>query len=122
MKKQFLIIETTAEHCRGYNRATKGRETIRKVEADSAPEALQNWLSEMAEVYKVSWVQEKYKSGFVKDSDPELYVWQEGDHSADFGDFVVHVETIIEEGAISPAFDNLFGTLGEMLNPLTSKP
>jgi hypothetical protein len=122
MKKQFLIIETTAEHCRGYNRATKGREELRQVEADSAPEALQNWLSDMAEVYKVSWVQEKYKSGFVKDSDPEMYVWQEGDHSADFGDFVVHVETIIEEGAISPSFDNLFGTLGAMFNPLTIKP
>jgi hypothetical protein len=92
------------------------------VAAYSAPEALEEWLADMADAYGISRVQEKYKSGFVKDSNPELYVWQKGDHSADFGDFVVHVETIIEEGAISPSFDNLFGTLGEMLNPLTIKP
>ena len=118
MKKQFLIIETTAEHCRGYNRATKGRENIRKVEAYSAPEALEEWLADMAETYGITY----HKDGFYKDSDPERYVWQEGDHSADFGDFVVSAEEVVERGVINPTFDSLFGTLGEMLNPLNIKP
>jgi hypothetical protein len=113
MKKQFLIII----------RPTKGRETIRQVKAHSAPEALGEWLSDMAEAYGISRVQEKYRGGFVKDSDPDMYIWQEGDISADFGDFVVSVEEIIEKGVITnPAFDNLFGSLGAMLAPLTITP
>jgi hypothetical protein len=109
MKKQFLIIV----------RATKGRESIRQVEANSAPEALGEWLSDMAEAYGIIRVQEKYRGGFVKDSDPDMYIWQEGDHSADFGDFVVSAEEIIEEGRIHPVFEDIFGSLGAMLNPLT---
>jgi hypothetical protein len=112
MKKQFLIII----------RPTRSRESIRQVEAYSAPEALGEWLSDMAEAYGISRVQEKYRGGFVKDSDPDMYIWQEGDHSADLGDFVVSVEEIVEKGVINPTFDSLFGTLGEMLNPLTIKP
>jgi hypothetical protein len=117
MKKQFLIIETTAEHCRGYNRATKGRETIRKVEAYSAPEALEEWLADMAEVYGITY----HKDGFYKDFDPQFIVWEQGDHSADFGDFVVSAEEIIEEGRIHPLFEDIFGSLGAMLNPLTTR-
>jgi len=118
MKKQFNIIETTAEQCRGYNRATKGREVVALVEASSPSEALEEWLADKALAYGISRVSETYRSGFVKDSDPEQYIWQDGDEWADFGDYTVSAEEVIEE-AIHPFFEDLFGTLGAMLNPLT---
>lgn len=89
-KKEFAIIETTAEQSRGYNRATKGRETIAQVEASSAEEALEEWLADKAIVYGIS----RSKGGFTKDSDPMWLVWHEGDTSADFGDYTVSAETI----------------------------
>lgn len=118
MKKQFLIIETTAEHCREYNREVKGRETIRQVEAYSAPEALEEWLADMAETYGITY----HKDGFYKDFDPQFIVWEQGDTSADFGDFAVSAEEIVEKGAIHPIFEDIFGSLGAMLNPLTIAP
>jgi len=93
-KKTFAIVETTAEQSRGYNRATKGRETIAQVEASSADQALEEWLADKALVYGISRVQERFIAGFVKDSDADRYVWIEGDTSADFGDYTVSAETI----------------------------
>jgi len=114
MKKQFNIIETTAEQCRGYNRATKGREVIAQVEASSPSEALEEWLADKAQVYDISRKEETYRSGFVKNSDGERYIWQDGDEWADFGDYTVSVEEVIH-----PIFEDIFGSLGAMLNPLT---
>jgi hypothetical protein len=93
-KKTFAIIETTAEQSRGYNRATKGRETIAQREASSAEEALEEWLADKALAYGISRVQERFRGGFVKDSDADRYVWIEGDTSADFGDYTVSAEAI----------------------------
>lgn len=91
-KKEFAIVETTAEHCLAYNRATKGRAIVGRIEATSAEEALADWFADKADIYGLSRVVEKYHSGFVKDSDPERYVWQDGDTSADFGDYTVSAE------------------------------
>lgn len=93
-RKEFLIVEIIAEHSSEYDRATKGRIEITQVEASSASEALKNWLSNQSEAYRISRVVEKYRSGFVKDSDPERYIWQDGDEWADFGDYTVNAEAI----------------------------
>jgi hypothetical protein len=111
MKKQFVIIETTAQHCRAYKQATKGRENVGEMEALTASEALEEWLADLCLTYGIS----RTETGFVKDSDTERYVWQEGDSSADFGDFTVSAEEL----PIHSTFNNLFGTLGEMFKPLT---
>lgn len=91
-KTEFAIVETTAEHCLAYNRATRGRAIVGRVAAVSADQALAEWFADKALVYGISRVVEKYHSGFVKDSDPERYVWQNGDTSADFGDYTVSAE------------------------------
>lgn len=92
-KKEFVIVEIVAEHCLGYNRATRGRSTVGRVTATSADQALEEWLADKALVYGISRIVEKYHSGFVKDSDPERYIWQDGDTSADFGDYTVSAES-----------------------------
>ena len=105
MKKQFLIIETTAEHCRGYNRTNKGREELRQVEAYSAPEALEEWLADMAETYAITY----YKDGFYKDSDPEYQVFKVGSTMADFGDFTVSAELVPDQASsLLPLFADIF--------------
>lgn len=93
-KKQFLIVEIMAEHSSEYDRPTKGRIEITEVEASSASKALENWLSNQSEAYRISRVVERYRSGFVKDSDPERYIWQNGDEWAYFGDYTVNAEAI----------------------------
>jgi hypothetical protein len=94
IKKEFSIVETTAEHSLAYNRATRGRAIVGRVTAASAEEALEEWFADKALVYGISRVVEKYHSGFVKDSDPERYIWQDGDTSAEFGDYTVSVEAV----------------------------
>lgn len=118
-KKQFNIIETTAEHCRGYNRATKGREVIAQVEASSPSEALEKWLSNQSESYRISRVSETYRSGFVKDSDPERYIWQDGDTWADFGDFTVSAG-IMPHYKIEISFSSDRPLTAEELNSIVS--
>jgi hypothetical protein len=91
-KKEFAIVETTAEHSLAYNRATRGRSIVSRVSASSADQALEEWFADKALIYGISRVSETYRSGFVKDSDPERYIWQDGDTSADFGDYTVSAE------------------------------
>ncbi len=89
-KKEFAIVETTAEHCLGYNRATRGRAIVGRVAATSADQALAEWFAEKADIYSISRTDE----GFCKDSSRGYYVWQEGNTSADFGDYTVSAEAI----------------------------
>lgn len=88
-KKEFAIVETVAEQCRGYNRATRGRTIVSRVTATSADQALENWLTDKADIYSISRTDE----GFCKDTSRGWIVWQEGDTSADFGDYTVSAET-----------------------------
>lgn len=87
--KEFAIVETVAEHCLGYNRATGGRTIVSRVTATSADQALENWLTDKSDVYSISRIDE----GFCKDSSRGWIVWQEGDTFADFGYYTVSAET-----------------------------
>lgn len=91
-KTEFAIVETTAEHSLAYNRATRGRSIVSRVSASSADQ--EEWFADKALIYGISRVSETYRSGFVKDSDPERYIWQDGDEWADFGDYTVSAEAI----------------------------
>jgi hypothetical protein len=79
---KYLIVETRGKH-----------EALFKVEAPSAPEALGKWLDDMATVYDLSRITEDGVSGIYKNSHPEWMIWAEGEHSADFGTHIVHVES-----------------------------
>jgi hypothetical protein len=88
MKTEFNIVETTAEHCRGYKPATKGREIVGQMEALNASEALQEWLSHLSDTYGIS----RTETGFCMDSNEERIVWEPGDSTAYFGDYTVSAE------------------------------
>lgn len=88
MKREFNIVETTAQHCRGYKPVTKGREIVGQMEALNASEALQEWLSDLSDTYGIS----RTETGFCMDSDTERIVWEPGDSTAYFGDYTVSAE------------------------------
>jgi len=88
MKTEFNIVETTAQHCRSYKPATKGREIVGQMEALNASEALQEWLSDLSDTYGIS----RTETGFCMDSNEERIVWENGDSTAYFGDYTVSAE------------------------------
>lgn len=95
-KTEYLIYERLSECTREYRRLPGGISVVGSVEAASADKALDWWLLDKAEAYGIT-----NNEGKWYEDCSERMVWELGDSSADFGDYIVFAYPLadVEEGS-----------------------